>query len=423
MDRRRLVILLLVMAFVIAGCAGAEGSAGPVGPEGPQGLPGPAGRDGAAGPAGPAGADGVSFQPPQYVGSEACAECHQETVDVFMGSGHPHQLTPVVDGQAPEYPFSELDGPPEGFTWDEISYVVGGYNWKARFVDNEGYLITGGEEATTQYNLENPDLDLGDDWVAYHPGQEQAYDCGSCHTTGYSPEGNQDGMPGMVGTFAFPGVQCEGCHGPGSLHVNNPASIRPIIDRDAEACTSCHTRGDIGPVSASEGFIQHQDEYQDLFPGKHAVLDCVSCHDPHTGVVQLAAAGVATTRVGCENCHFAEAANDDGGVHDRIAVDCLGCHMPHLIQSAVGAPEQFTGDLRTHAVAIDPEQIEQFVETSDGLVSVPQISLSFACRSCHNPDGFGPEVTDEELQAVARGYHVPPVEEVAPVEGEAAGAN
>ena len=174
MERRLLLPLLLVILLAVAACTPTEGPAGPPGPEGAQGPPGPSGRDGSDGPAGPAGVDGVSFEPPQYVGSEACAECHEETYNVFMGSGHPYKLTKVESGVPPEYPFTELPGPPDGYSWDDISYVIGGYNWKARFVDQDGYIITGDENATTQYNFYNEELELGDDWVAYHPGEENS---------------------------------------------------------------------------------------------------------------------------------------------------------------------------------------------------------------------------------------------------------
>lgn len=415
MERRLLLPLLLVIALAIAGCAPQEGPAGQPGTDGPQGQPGPAGRDGADGPAGPAGVDGASFMPPEYVGSETCAECHQETYDVFMGSGHPYKLTKVENGVPPEYPFTELPGPPDGYTWDDISYIIGGYNWKARFVDQDGFIITGDENATTQYNFFNEELELGDEWVAYHPGEEKPYDCGSCHTTGYRAEGNQDGLPGMIGTFAAGGVQCEECHGPGSLHVNNPYSFRPLIDRDSEACGDCHFRGVVEEIDASGGFIKHHEQYEELFQSKHAVIDCVQCHDPHTGVIQLRQSGEQTTRTQCENCHLDEAKH--GGneeVHNRIMVDCIECHMPRVTKSAVGDPERFTGDLRTHLMAIDPDLVEQFVENDDGaLISEPALSLNFACRHCHNPDGLGPEVSDEELQEAARGYHNPPITEEA----------
>lgn len=53
------------------------------------------------------------------------------------------KLNKVVDGQSPDYPFTEVPEPPEGYTWDDVTYVIGGYNWKARFIDQNGYIITG----------------------------------------------------------------------------------------------------------------------------------------------------------------------------------------------------------------------------------------------------------------------------------------
>lgn len=403
-----LFIIMLIVAIIAAGCVGEPGETGAQGPEGPQGPPGPAGPEGPPGPPGAPGQDGVSFEPPQFVGSEACAECHQDLYETFALSGHNWKLNRVVDGEPPDYPFTEVPDPPEGYTWDDILYVIGGYNWKARFIDQEGFIITGDEDATTQYNLYNEEIDLGDNWVAYHAGEEKPYTCGSCHTTGYVPRGNQEGVPGLVGTWALDGIQCEECHGPGSQHANHPLAFEMKVDRDAESCGDCHSRGVVEEVDASGGFIRHHEQYEELFQSKHAVIDCVQCHDPHTGVVQLRQTDMPTTRTSCEDCHF-EQAQFENEVHERFAVDCIDCHMPRLTKSAVGDPEQYTGDIRTHLMAIDPNQIEQFTE--DGSVALSQLSLNFACRSCHNPEGFAPEVTDEALLAVAEGYHMPPAEE------------
>lgn len=403
-----LFIIILVVAIVASGCVGEPGEQGSQGPEGPQGPPGPAGPEGPPGPPGAPGQDGVSFEPPQFIGSEACAECHQDLYDTFALSGHNWKLNRVVDGTPPDYPFSDVPEPPEGYAWDDILYVIGGYNWKARFVDQEGFIITGDAEATTQYNLENENLSLGDEWVAYHAGEEVPYDCGSCHTTGYVPRGNQEGLPGLVGTWAFDGIQCEECHGPGSQHANHPMAFEMEVDRDASSCNECHARDVDAGFEVSDGFIQHHDDYDDLFPGKHALIDCVACHDPHTGVAQLQQENLPTTLISCENCHF-DQAKYESEVHDSFSFDCVSCHMPQLIENAVGAPEQYTADVRTHQVSIDPTQIEQFTE--DGEV-FPQISLNFSCRGCHNPEGIGPELTDEALLAVAEGYHMSPAEEL-----------
>ncbi|MEZ4640192.1 MAG: hypothetical protein R2856_35425 [Caldilineaceae bacterium] len=120
-----------------------------------------------AGPAGVDGRDGVSYSPPVYV-DQMFARCHEDIMASYAETGHANVLTAVTDG-APD--IADIDGPPEGYTWEDISYVVGGFNWKAHFIDNEGYLITGDG---TQYNLYNRLFDLGDEWVAYHAGEEGA---------------------------------------------------------------------------------------------------------------------------------------------------------------------------------------------------------------------------------------------------------
>lgn len=396
-------LVLLVMTLLIVACQPPEGPQGPPGPEGPQGLPGPAGADGEPGPPGAAGQDGVSFQPPSFIGAEACAECHQEISDVFLMSGHPYKLTKVENGQPPEYPFTDIPGPPEGYSWDDISYVIGGYNWKARFIDQDGFIITGDEDATTQYNFYNPELDLGDEWVAYHPGEEKPYDCGACHTTGYSPEGNQDGLPGLMGTWSEGGIQCEECHGPGSQHAQHPMSFEMKVDRSAAACGECHFRGVVESLDASDGLIRHHEQYEELFQSKHVTIDCVVCHDPHLGVIQLRETDAPqTVRTECENCHFKESQNFNIEFHTQ---ECIECHMPRVTKSAVGDPEKFTGDIRTHLMAIDPNQIEQFNE--DGSESFSQLGLNFACRHCHVEGGIASTKTDAELIEAATGIHEP----------------
>ncbi len=409
---------VILICLAAAGCAAKPGPQGPAGPQGSQGLPGPQGLPGEPGLPGAPGIDGISFAPPSFVGSEACAECHQELYDVFIKSGHPWKLTKVVDGKAPDYPFTRLPSPPDGYTWDDILYVIGGYNWKARFVDKQGYIITGGADATTQYNFYNPEVDLGNDWVAYHAGEQQLpYDCGSCHTTGYLPVGNQDGLPGLIGTWAFGGIQCEECHGPGSAHVDAPLSFQMTVDRDSEACGACHVRGASEQVNAKDGFVEHHEQYEELFQSKHIAIDCVVCHEPHTGVVQLRQTGAQTTRTTCENCHYDQVKTRGGGVHGNMNIACIDCHMPRVTKSAVGDAAKFTGDIRTHLMAIDPQQIGQFSE--DGTQALSQLGLDFTCRHCHAPDGSGraPAQSDEALIEAATNYHNPaptPTEAVNP---------
>jgi hypothetical protein len=347
----------------------------------------------------------------EYIGAETCGGCHADIFEVYIRSGHAWKLNPVVDGQPPDYPFTEISDLPEGYTWNDISYVIGGYNWKARFMDQNGYIITNppGEVVTdttylNQYNFANPILLQDDGWVSYHSGEPQLeYDCGECHTTGYNHAGNQDGRPGIIGTWAEPGIKCEACHGPGSLHATNPRGFQMEIDRDAELCGKCHRRGPIEQVDAKDGLIDHHEQYEELFQSKHLTLDCVVCHDPHKLVVQSRQNEEQVTRTQCENCHFKEAEFQKVARHGNLP--CIECHMPRMVKSAWGDPEKFTGDIRTHMMAIDPNQVGQFSE--DGTTALSQISLDFACRHCHVEGRVQPK-TDEELISAATGYHTPP---------------
>ncbi len=402
-----LILTLILITLMLTACAGTPGPAGVAGPAGVSGPIGPQGPEGTKGDPGPTGPSGA-----EYVGSAKCGNCHKATYETFIKSGHPWKLVPVVDGKAPDYPFTRIPNPPESYTWNDIAYVIGGYNWKALFIDKQGYIITGKPGATVsdtpylnQYNLKNSDLRQDDGWVTYHAGEAQLkYDCGACHTTGYKPNGHQDGMEGIVGTWAEPGIQCEECHGPGSLHAANPYGIIMKIDRDAEACRACHQSDQVNQVNAKDGFIENHQQYDEIFQSKHLTLDCVACHDPHSGVVQLREANLPATRTECANCHYKEAQYQKNPKHEDF-VGCVDCHMPRLAKSAWGNPDRFTGDIRVHLMAIDPTQVGQF--SDDGLTAQSQISLDFACKQCHTP-GLALEQSDQTLIEMATGYHNQP---------------
>jgi len=121
--------------------------------------------------------------------------------------------------------------------------------------------------------------------------------------------------------------------------------------------------------------------------------------------VQLRQTGEQTTRTQCENCHFQQAKYQDSQIHLAIT-QCIDCHMPRIAKSAWGDAAKFTGDIRTHMMAIDAEQIGQFTE--DGTQALSQIGLDFACRHCHVEGGSATPKTDEELIDKAVGYHARP---------------
>jgi hypothetical protein len=67
--------------------------------------------------------------------------------------------------------------------------------------------------------------------------KEYNLDCVSCHVTGYDKPG------GSTVTHAqkLLNVQCEDCHGPGSLHVADPGKTGLIVAKPkADVCVGCH---------------------------------------------------------------------------------------------------------------------------------------------------------------------------------------
>ncbi len=391
---------LLILSGIITACAGPQGQQGPVGPAGPAGPEGPAGPIGDTGPAGEPGPTGA-----EYVGDQLCSGCHNDISQSYLKSGHPWSLSTITDGKSPAYPFTQITSLPQGYTLKDISYIIGGYFWKAIFINAQGYIITDAPGSTgdptflNQYNLGNSALGLNTSWASFHSGEtDLSFTCGSCHTTGYSNGGNQDDLPGVMGTWAQPGVRCERCHGPGSLHANNPKGVRMLVERDSGLCRECHEYVSTANLEVKNGFIQHSDQYGDLSQSKHQLLDCLTCHDPHSGVVQLRLEGQQTTNLLCQDCHWQEAQFQNNPTHMALNISCTDCHMPRLIESGSANALGFMGDMRTHVVTIDPRKISQFNE--DGSLASGQISLDYACRHCH-----GTTKSDTDLLTAASGYH------------------
>lgn len=62
-------------------------------------------------------------------------------------------------------------------------------------------------------------------------------DCVSCHVTGYDRPGGST----VTHVTNLKDVQCEVCHGPGSLHAKDPEKNKiPVANPKGESCTACH---------------------------------------------------------------------------------------------------------------------------------------------------------------------------------------
>jgi hypothetical protein len=327
-----------------------------------------------------------------YVGADACKVCHSVVYDEVFDSGHPYKLNKVVDGTPPTYPFSEVPNTPSTVTWDSVTYVIGGYNWKARFLDSDGWIITGDE---VQYNLATQG------WVGYHADEARGtkpYDCGSCHTTGWvpdeSPNGenlsmHQDSLAGIWGTWSETGVTCEGCHGPGGEHASGPSTLN-IGHPDTETCGTCHRRGDVNIVEVKGGLIRHHEQYEEILLNGAPHDNCMTCHDAHKSTVNDLG-GITEIGASCGSaeagCHAEVEVNAEVTGHGEL--ECYSCHMPYTSKNAVSTGSGLTlaGDLRGHRMKIavtEKVAADTMLTLDGGSLAGDFVTLDFACLQCHN---------------------------------------
>lgn len=279
----------------------------------------------------------------------------------WKASGHANMLRKAENARKAGVPKPDYVG------WDDILYVVG-FKWKTRYLDKSGYFIT--EKGKNQFNIET------EKWADYHAGEKKKYTCGECHTTGYDERGST-GYPGIVGSWAFEGIQCEVCHGPGSNHVKTQSPVDISVDTSAALCGQCRVSGeDLSIIPAKGGFIRHHEQYQELLQSPHKNMECVTCHDPHKR------AGLSTYgKFDCNYCHLPQANDYEGTEMEEAGVTCIDCHMAYLVKTAIKRGP-WEGDIRSHLfrINIDPNA-PQF--TPDGKQSKGWITLGYACLRCH----------------------------------------
>ena len=180
-------------------------------------------------------------------------------------------------------------------------------------------------------------------------GQERNPNCLQCHTVGSrgldADPALDNGGYDETAVARLYGVQCENCHGAGSEHPQDFASVKVTLD--AQLCGDCHN-------------------------GTHHPTFDEWASSPHSGVV-ASPAGRATC-VKCHNGAYAGAYLDNpaafvnpSAVTDTLAITCAVCHDPHGNSNP--------GNLRNASVTD--------VVLPDGTV-VPEAGAGRLCMSCHN---------------------------------------
>jgi hypothetical protein len=112
--------------------------------------------------------------------------------------------------------------------------------------------------------------------------------CVNCHVTGFRAPGGSE----VVENQHLQSVQCEQCHGPGSLHVADPTTDNIQLSAPVDVCLSCHT------PEHSDTF-DYEPYLRDVLGGGHGAEARAKLGDGPTGR-ELRAAALERAGGGCK---------------------------------------------------------------------------------------------------------------------------
>jgi tetratricopeptide (TPR) repeat protein len=331
---------------------------------------------------GPATADASG-----YVGNAACAKCHGSIYESYARTAMANASGPATENLI----VGELHHQSSGVNYR--IYSDDGKVWLAferpRDPSVSGkrqllYYIGQGRRGRTYlfsvdgFVFESPvnwyaDRHMWDMAPAYGGTREMPLNlpalvsCLECHVSGIQPPIDGTENRYNIPLFAYSGVSCERCHGPGAAHVNgggaivNPAKL-PAAPRDA-VCMQCHLEGNAAIERAGKHLYEYRPgdnladyvRYYILADSKGTglratsqfealsqsvcqkksgdAMSCTSCHDPHVRVKPEERASFY--RAKCLACH----GKPFGARHHADRPDCTSCHMPASLSTDVAHTE------------------------------------------------------------------------------------
>ncbi len=338
----------------------------------------------------------ISNKKAHYVGMNECRNCHEPVYKTYIQTGmgqswglatkeksaadfsdkHP----PIYDQKLDlyykafwkkdelfikEYRLFEKDT--THYREEKISYVVGsGQHTNSHIIDMDGYL----HQAPITFYTQKGKWDLAPGYEGGHNARfsrKIETECITCHN------GYPEHVKGSLNKYTQvkTGIDCERCHGPGSIHVAEK-KLGQIIDtslgpdysivnprrlsteQQNNLCQRCHLQGiavlqdgkDFFDFLPSQELKQTMSVFMPTFSGsqKHMIMashvermkmsacfvnsgrmSCISCHNPH---ISVKATPSETFNAACKNCHTSsDQCTEQVEVRASKQDNCSGCHM------------------------------------------------------------------------------------------------
>lgn len=332
-----------------------------------------------------------------YVGMAECRGCHEPIYQTYIQTGmgqswdiasHAKSAADFSDKHPPVYDAQlnlyykafwkgdalfikeyRLDGrDTTHYREEKISYIVGsGQHTNSHLMDINGYLY----QAPITYYTQKGRWDLAPGFEDGHNSRfsrKIELECISCHN-GY-PNFEEGSLNKY--TQVKRGIDCERCHGPGSIHISEKkagqivdTSLGPdysivnprrlTTNQQNSLCQRCHLQG-IAVLNDNKTFFDFlpsddlkntMNVFMPTFSGsqKHMIMashvermkmsncfvnsgkmSCITCHNPHISVKATPQEQFISA---CKNCHTAQSTCTEKENIRQVKKDnCIKCHMP-----------------------------------------------------------------------------------------------
>jgi Flp pilus assembly protein TadD len=387
----------------------------------------------------PSKADYLNINNPKatYVGMQACQGCHADiyktymqtgmgqswgnadtqksaanfdikTAHVFDAKNNLHYKPYWVGDSLHIMEYRLQDGDTIHKRDETIQYIVGsGQHTNSHIFSSNGYLY----QAPITYYTQSGKWDLapGFEDVNTRFDRKIETECITCHN------GYPDWVKGSLNKYNSVklGIDCERCHGPGSLHVQgnlagnihdtskskDPRIVNPrrmTIDQQNNLCQRCHLQGvavlnddksffDFEPsTKLSDKWNVFMPEYKNkknhMIMASHVermkmskcyqvsgAMSCITCHNPHISVKYTTQ---ETYNTACKNCHTTkDNCTEKLATRQANGDNCNACHIKK--NSAIDIPH----------VAVHDHYIRKYINEADD-----EVKDNFLGMLCYNND-------------------------------------